>query len=320
MAPLAMSRLALPAVLLGALILSTSAIFVRLSEVGPLATGMYRMALALPLFWVMMAREGQRSDDQDRPVSKSGLPLERRDISLAILAGLFYAADLASWHISIGMTSVANAATMGNTAPVFVALASFVFFKEHLSRAFLAGLGLAMVGCVILVAGSFSVSTSTVIGDLLGILTAIFYAGYFLTVARIRKRVSTAAIMAISGLTCTLVLAPIAWIIGEQFIPVTALGWVWLFGLAYVCQLGGQTLIINALAYLPASFGAVALLVQPVGTAVIGWFVLAEAVTLDKAIGIAAILAGIWLARKGTPSGEPATPTVPPDKPNTKPL
>lgn len=295
-----MARLALPAVLLGALILSTSAIFVRLSEVGPLATGMYRMALALPLFWIMMARDGKAGDDQDRPVSKSGLPLDQRDIGLAILAGLFYAADLASWHISIGLTSVANAATMGNTAPVFVALASVVLFKERLSRMFLAGLALAMLGAAILVAGSFTISTRTVVGDLLGILTAMFYAGYFLTIARIRKRVSTAAIMAISGLTCTVVLAPIAWIVGEEFIPVTALGWVWLFGLAYVCQLGGQTLIINALAYLPASFGAVALLVQPVGTAMIGWVVLAEAVSIGKAIGIAAILWGIWLAYRGT--------------------
>lgn len=300
-----MARLALPAVLLGALILSTSAIFVRLSEVGPLATGMYRMALALPLFWAMMAREGHRGDDQDRPVSKSGLPLSRRDIWLAIVAGLFYAADLASWHISIGLTSVANAATLGNTAPVFVAIASFVLFKERLSGVFLSGLALAMVGAGVLVAGSFTVSSSTVIGDLLSILTAVFYAGYFLTIARIRKRVSTAAIMAISGLTCTVILAPAAWLLGEQFIPVTALGWVWLFGLAYVCQLGGQTLIINALAYLPASFGAVALLVQPVGTAIIGWFVLAEAVSWDKAIGIAAILGGIWLARKGTPAITP---------------
>lgn len=304
-----MARLALPAVLLGALILSTAAVFVRLSEVGPLATGMYRMALALPLFWLMMAREGQKkmshSDDQKPSIAKSGLPTTRRDILLAILAGLFYAADLASWHISIGLTSVANAATMGNTAPVFVALASFVLFKERMSRVFLFGLALAMVGAGILVAGSFSVSASTVLGDLLGILTAVFYAGYFLIIARIRKRVSTAAVMAISGLTCTVVLGPAAWLLGEQFIPLTALGWIWLFGLAYVCQLGGQTLIITALAYLPASFGAVALLVQPVGTAIIGWFVLAEAVTIDKAIGIAAILGGIWLARKGTPSIAP---------------
>lgn len=76
---------------------------------------------------------------------------------------------------------------------------------------------------------------------------------------------------------------------------------MWLFGLAYLCQLGGQALIIAALAYLPTSFGAVALLVQPIGTAIIGWIVLSEAITIDKAIGIAAILGGIWLARKGTP-------------------
>jgi drug/metabolite transporter (DMT)-like permease len=60
--------------------------------------------------------------------------------------------------------------------------------------------------------------------------------------------------------------------------------------------------VISALAHVPASFGAVALLVQPVGTAVIGWIVLSEVITIDKALGIAIILLGIWVARKGTPA------------------
>ena len=94
-----------------------------------------------------------------------------------------------------------------------------------------------------------------------------------------------AAVLAIGGLTAGVILAQSGWLLGERFIPLTLSGWLWLFGLAY----------------LPASFGAVALLVQPVGTAILGWIVLNEVVTLDKALGIAAVLAGIWLARKGTP-------------------
>ncbi|MDG2243052.1 MAG: DMT family transporter [Rhodospirillaceae bacterium] len=296
-----MSRFALPAVLLGAFILSSSAIFVRLSEVGPIATGMYRMLLALPIFWIWLIVDDHRADSRN---TRNGLPKSGRDIMLVVLAGLFYAADLAVWHISVNLTTVANSTALGNTAPVFVAIASFVLFNERMTRLFVAGLILAMTGTGVLVARSFSISLDNVLGDALGLLTGVFYAGYILTVARIRKRVSTPAVLAISGLVCGGVLGLTAFIIDEQFIPITLLGWAWLFGLAYLCQLGGQTLIIAALPYLPTSFGAVALLIQPIGTAIIGWLVLSEAITTDKAIGIAAILGGIWLARKGTWSAD----------------
>jgi drug/metabolite transporter (DMT)-like permease len=293
-----MARFALPAVLLGALILSTSAIFVRLSEVGPLATGMYRMLLALPVFWLWMITDGQNDKAVDAP--PKGLPNSIRDVLLVVMAGLFYAADLAAWHISVGLTTVANSTALGNIAPVFVAIASYLLFNERITRLFFGGLVLALAGSAILMARSFAISVDSIMGDALGLLTGVFYAGYILTVARVRRRVSTAAVLAISGLTCGLVLGLSAWVVGERFVPISAVGWLWLFGLAYLCQFGGQSLVIAALAYLPASFGSVALLVQPVGTAILGWFVLAEAITIDKAIGIAAIIGGIWLARKGT--------------------
>lgn len=292
-----MARFALPAVLLGALILSSSAIFVRLSEVGPIATGAYRMLLPLPVFWVWMMLE--KRDGQDTPAR--GWPTDPRDVWIIMLSGVFYAADLAAWHISIGMTTVANATVLANTAPLFVALAAFVLFRERVTGVFLAGLALALAGAAILMRASFAVSAETVLGDALSVLTAMFYAGYILTVARVRRRTSIAAVLAIGGLTAGVILAIGGWVLGERLLPVSLSGWLWLFGLAYICQVGGQSLVTGALAYLPASFGAVALLVQPVSTAILGWVFLNEVVTLDKAIGITAVLAGIWFAREGTP-------------------
>ena len=76
-----MARFAVPMVIVGAIVLGWSAIFVRLSEVGPVATGMYRMALALPVFWVWaLIDERHKSSDQ-----ATGLPNNRRDVFLLIL-------------------------------------------------------------------------------------------------------------------------------------------------------------------------------------------------------------------------------------------
>ena len=292
-----MVRFAFPLLVLGAGILGWSAIFARFSEVGPVATGMYRMALALPVFWVWMVL-----DDRDKyNTTVAGLPRTVNDIGLLILSGVFFAADLTAWHWSIQLTTAANATLFGNSAPVFVSLAAFVLFGERVTRTFFSGLVLAMSGAAILMIQSFSVSTETLLGDALGVTTGIFYAGYILTVARVRQRVSTAATMAVGGLTAAILLGILALITEEQLVPVSVMGWFWLFALAYLCQLGGQSLLAMSLAYLPASFGAVALLVQPVVTALVGWWLLSEAITAVKAIGMVTILTGIWLAWKGTP-------------------
>ena len=253
------------------------------------------MALALPVFWLWMV-VGHR---KDQTTTAAGLPQNKRDFWLLVLSGVFFAADLTAWNWSIHLTTAANATVFGNTAPVFVALAAFVLFGERVTRTFLGGLALAMTGAVILMSQSISVSSQTLLGDILGIATAVFYAGYILTVARVRQRVSTAATMAVGGLTAALLLGIGAALTEEQMVPVTLMGWVWLFALAYLCQLGGQGLVAMSLAYLPASFGAVALLVQPIVTALIGWWLLAEAITVVKAVGMVTILAGIWLARRG---------------------
>jgi hypothetical protein len=52
-------RLALPALLVGGIAIGFSPIFVRLSELGPIATGFYRLLLALPLLWLWMHWEGR---------------------------------------------------------------------------------------------------------------------------------------------------------------------------------------------------------------------------------------------------------------------
>lgn len=103
-------HLAFLALLLGAVAIAFSPIFVRLSELGPFSTAFYRVALALPAFWFWMAF----------PQSKAELvrtPSTRKDYARLTLAGVFFAGDLAFWHWSINLTSVANSTLLANAAP-----------------------------------------------------------------------------------------------------------------------------------------------------------------------------------------------------------
>ena len=285
--------LALGTLLLGAVGIAFAPIFVRLSEIGPTATAFYRLLFALPALWLWLHM-------QNRGAREPAGPSTHRDRARLAAAGLFFAADLALWHWSIVFTSVANATLLANFAPIFVTLGAWIFFGERFSPLFLAGLAAGMAGAVILMAESITISREHLIGDGLGLLTAVFYGGYLLTVSRLRRDFSTATIMSWSGSVTCLALLPVAWLSGEGLLATSLSGWLVLLGLGLISHAGGQSLIAYALAHLPAGFSAVSLLLQPVIAALLAWALLAESLAPMQGLGGLVVLVGIALARRGS--------------------
>jgi drug/metabolite transporter (DMT)-like permease len=77
-------------------------------------------------------------------------------------------------------------------------------------------------------------------------------------------------------------------------------GWLVVIGLALLTQILGQGLIAYAFAHLPASLSSVSLLIQPVMAALFAWFLFNEAIGFAQLAGGAVVLAGIYMARKGS--------------------
>lgn len=287
--PSAAKTLALAALLLGACSIAFAPIFVRLSETGPTASAFWRTALAVPFLWGWALFTPRAAGDGGRPLAAPML-----------LAGLFFAGDLAVWHFSILFTSVANSTLLANLAPIFVTVGAWALFGQRVTRTFLAGMAIAMAGAFVLVGPSFGLGGRQLLGDALGVVTAVFYGAYMLAVKHLRAARSTAHVMAVSTTVTAAVLLPLALASGESMIPVTAAGWATLFGLALVCQSAGQSLIAYAMAHLPASFSSVSLLLQPAMATLYAWALLGERAGLAQLAGGTVILLGIWLARKGS--------------------
>ncbi len=285
-------RVALVALLAGAAVIGFAPIFVRICELGPTATAMWRLVLAVPFLWTWMRLESQGNARYRRPAT-------RRDYWSLILAGLFFAGDIAIWHWSIQRTSVANATLLVNLAPVFVALASFILFKERFRYAFLAGLTLAIVGSFALMARNLEVGGVRLTGDVLALVAALFYAGYIVSVGRLRASFSTATVMTWTAVTSALVLVPMTILSGEAMWPASLYGWGVLLALALLSHVTGQGLIAFGLAHLPAAFGAVSLLVQPITAAILAWVLFGERLGPVEIAGAALVLAGIATARRG---------------------
>ena len=284
---------AIVVLLFGAVCIAFAPIFVRLSELGPSATAFYRLLFSLPVVWSWMLLDWKTDNSGRRPATW-------HDYRLLAMAGMFFAGDLAVWHWSIRLTSVANATLLANFAPIFVTLGAFIIFGERFSKVFLIGMACAISGVVILLGESINISHRHLLGDVCGMVTAVFYGAYILTVGRLRSRFSTATIMAWSGLTCCLVLIPITLFSGESFVSATVNGWLVLAGLALISQVGGQSMIAYALAHLSAAFGSVALLLQPVLAAVFAWILFKEGLSVLQMCGGIIVLTGVYFARRGS--------------------
>jgi len=217
------------------------------------------------------------------------------------LAGLFFACVLGIWHFSILFTSVANSTVLANLAPIFVTLAGWLFWRRKVTRTFLIGMFVAIAGMFVLVGPNFAAGGRPLVGDALGALTAVFYAGYFLAIKAARDaRASTARLMAWSTTITAVALLPIALLMPQPFLPSSAAGWWVLLGLALISQVLGQGLIAYAFAHLPASLSSVSLLIQPVMAALFAWALFGEAIGPVQFTGAAIVLAGIWISRKGS--------------------
>jgi drug/metabolite transporter (DMT)-like permease len=276
-------RPALAALFLGATCIALSPIFVRLSEAGPTATAFWRAALAVPVLLIFFR-----------------LPLKGPKL-LFLAAGIAFAGDLAFWHQSIQFTSVANSTLLANLASIFVTLAAWLLWRERPRPLFLLALALALCGVALLVHTSLTFSRTALLGDALGVVTAMFYAWYILAVKGLRDRGAAALqVMAVTSTLTAAILLPVALATGEPMLPSSAYGWWILIGLALISHAAGQGLIAYALAHLPAPFSSVGLLLQPVVAAFFAWILLSEPVVALQIAGGLVVLAAIWLARRAS--------------------
>jgi drug/metabolite transporter (DMT)-like permease len=288
-----MRGLPLFALFAGAICIALSPIWVRVSEVGPTASAFWRVFLAVPLLWVLFLSL-KTSETKKIPLHWAAM----------LATGLAFAGDLAFWHWSIRYTSVANSTLLANLASIFVTLAAWVLWKQRPSGLFLAGLAAALLGVGLLVRASLGFSPTALLGDALGVVTALFYAWYLLSVKGLRDRgAATLQLMAVTTSVTAAILLPVALASGEALLAPSGAGWLKLLGLAWISHAAGQGLIAYALAHLPAAFSAVGLLLQPVMAAAFAWLLLSEPVSAPQALGGAVVLAGIYLAHRGRGSG-----------------
>jgi drug/metabolite transporter (DMT)-like permease len=273
------------ALVIGAVAMGVSPIFVRLAEVGPFTSAFWRVTLALPVLYAWM-RLSERGATGHQKMSRP-----------TIYAGIAFSADLFFWHLSIVSTSVANATFFATTAPIWVVLFGWLLFRKRAPAAVLVGLGLCILGGTALLVQSLQVRTSGALGDLYGLITGIFFGLYFLAVQAAREGTSAARVTFEATLITAALLLLAALGLEHQLLPRTLHGVAALVALAWISHAGGQGLLSVALGRLPATFSSLVIFLEAIAAACFAWAILGEPVSLIQAIGGVAILSGIYVAR-----------------------
>ncbi len=277
---------AFAALVLGAVAMGASPLFVRLADVGPYASAFWRCALALPFLALWGIYE------------KGGLAASWRGTDRAVvLSGVFFAGDLFFWHLSILATTVANATFFATTAPIWVALGAWLLLNEKIGARVIGGLVLCMLGGATLVGQSWGFAPHRLIGDLYGLITAIFFGSYILTIRSGRATLGAGQLAFISTAITTVILFVIALALEPRLMPQSVYGALVLLALALVSQVGGQGLLAVALGILPATFSSLVIFLEAVAAAALAWAILGEALGVLQMLGGLLILAGIYLAR-----------------------
>ncbi|MGE0311151.1 MAG: DMT family transporter [Lautropia sp.] len=280
---------------LGVLVASGASILIRYAQaegIGSIAIAAWRLAFAslflVPLVAARCAGEARR--------------LARRDLLVALAAGLALAAHFAAWISSLGYTSVASSAALVSTNPIWVGLASVVFLGMRLPPATVGGIVLCVAGCLAIVVADGSAAggnRNPLLGNALALAGALCVSTYLLIGRGLASRVSLLLYVGlVYGLAAVALLAG-AWLAGQPLGGWPASGWLLLLALAVGPQLLGHTAFNWALRHLSPTFVALSILGEPVGSAILAALLFGEVPGPWQLAALLVLLAGIVLAALG---------------------
>jgi drug/metabolite transporter (DMT)-like permease len=290
------------AAMLGAVFISFSGIIFRFSGVAPTTATFWRSALAVLPLWLLGRVEDRRFG-----------PRTRRERRWAVVAGLFFAADLQCFHYAVTLVGAGLGTVVPNLQVVVVALATWLLFGERPSARALAAIPVVLVG-VVLISGVLDAAAygeNPVAGAILGVAAGVFYAGFLIVMRRVNRDGRRAAgPLGDATLTTALAVVPVGLLLGSLDLAPAPAQLTAMALLALTSQVLGYLFITMSLPRLPATVGSILLFVQPVATLVFAALLLGERPSPMQLAGVALVLGGVAFAAVPTSRRAPDRPAA----------
>lgn len=278
-------------------VVSAAAIMVRIAHgegVASLTIAAWRLSLAAALLLPVIAVQAR---GEVRAMS-------RREWLLGAVAGIFLAMHFASWISSLAYTSIASSTALVSTNPVWIALVSWLLFRESLGRWLVLGIVAAIGGSALIFfsdsqSAGIGESSSPLLGNGLAVIGSITVCGYLLIGRKLRKRVPLLPYIWLVYSSAAVVLMLMAAASGAALMGFSALAWACLAALALGPQLMGHSAFNWALKHVSATFIAIVILGEPIGSALLAWLIFNEGFAPLQLAGFGLLMIGIYLASRG---------------------
>lgn len=269
----------------GIIATSFAGILIKLASAPPLIIGFYRLLFStiimVPYFLYKYRDQASIFFDY-RP----------------IMAGLLLSGHLFFWINSLNNTRVANAVILANMQPLFTLILEKIFARADVRKGIGFGIFLALSGSVIISFGGFDFMFKNVIGDLMALAAALFSAGYLFVGRGVRKKVSYFPYL---FTIYTYAAISFGFFVLIWKIPLTGYGqvnYILFLTLALGPTLIGHSSFNWSVRFLPTSVVALAILSEPVLTAIWAWIIFDERITIPIFLGSFLIITGIYKAFK----------------------
>lgn len=223
-------------------------------------------------------------------------------IQYALAAGVCLAIHFATWITSLSFTSIAASTTLVTTNPVWVAILSWLWYKEKLTKLTIVGIAIAFTGGVLIASGdtNISITNNPLFGNFLALIGAWMVSLYLLFGREAQRRgLSLGSYVAIAYSTGALVLLPLPLIFGSTYFGYPVVVYLYIFCMAIASQLIGHTTINWAMAWISPTFVTTAILFEPICSSLLGYLIFQEVPGLFVLIGAIVMLSGVALAILG---------------------
>lgn len=275
------------ALMVGIVFLSLSGIFIHWAQAPGIVTSFYRMLIASSVLLPVVIWKFRTT----------GLP-KKRVLVFPLLGGLMMSLDYAFWSTSLSYTRIANATLLNNIAPLWVALFAFLIWRQQLSGRFWIGLALTLTGAGIVLGNDLIAHPQFGFGDLLALISSVFWAGYYLATQRGRNFIESIVYIWMVEVVCLFCLGGASLVMRLPMTGFPLQTWLAFLGAALITQIAGHFLLAFSLGKLPAAVVSPTMISQPVITSLLAIPLAGQALAAGQWLGMVTVLVGIYLVNK----------------------
>ncbi|MGB7415434.1 MAG: DMT family transporter, partial [Thermosynechococcaceae cyanobacterium] len=293
------------------LAVSFAPIFIRLSEteLGANGTVLNRLLIFAVVFGTGRLIAQWTAAPQE---PKNEEPITTQQWILLVSVGLISMISLGLWALSLQYTSVAKCMLLSNLTPIFTSIGAWCFLGKRFDGRFLAGMAVALSGAIFLGLSDLNSGGGLLTGDIYALLSAVFLGIYFLLVEQLRQRFSATTILLWRCIIGSAFLLPIVLTTEGQVFPTTRTAIFAVLGLGIICEGLGQRLIAACMDQFSSSFVSLFLLLEPIISAILAWFIFVEHFGPITWVGFAVVLTGLYFAQTSEsaqhePAAEPVS-------------